>query len=213
MHGPPLEVERIHNAFDAEEIELYVFLYRNSDYSVKPNCKLNKHGKAVNRLSYQPLQVALLLKLISRLTALAHENRPKNVPDMIRQIGTITPEKAQEEVQELGMWDRVGVKWSPFFVAIDGYMQRRQTDQRADWGTRGQPYEAVLGPYVRAEDHLFVKFEVNLCSYASFMIIYCSVEMQYTAIRSRKRPLQGRLPSRKRPGKCLLLLVPQQIST
>lgn len=105
----PQDVVDAHTNFDEKARELYVYLYRNSDYSLKPNCELDKQGKAVSRLSYQPLQVALLLKLTSMLQGLATESQV-TVLDIVRQIGTITPENALHELQEMKMWARWGLQ-------------------------------------------------------------------------------------------------------
>ena len=50
----------------------------------KPNCKEIRHGNPVNKISYQPLQVALLLKLLHALSALVKMNPARKVLELRR---------------------------------------------------------------------------------------------------------------------------------
>ena len=80
----PDEVEKACKMFQEKVCWLFNFLYNNTDFSFKPNCEVDRHGKAVNKLSYQPLQVALLLKLLHALSALVKANPARKLLDLIQ---------------------------------------------------------------------------------------------------------------------------------
>jgi hypothetical protein len=69
------------------------------------------HGKkAVNRLSPQPIQVMLLLKLVHSLTTQAEEDPSQTILDLIMKLGRYPHQNIKKTFDGLGMWCRLPTK-------------------------------------------------------------------------------------------------------
>ena len=105
-------------------LELFCYVYTQSDYSpMYHNCYVSK-GKLVNSLPTQPIQVALYIHLLHGLDHLA-KARECSVKTAALDVAAFCKDNLDYALQDLGFLDRSNPLNYFFFVGLDELMLNR----------------------------------------------------------------------------------------